>query len=189
MHPTCLNGKACGHNDPLCLISLLLCFSSGLFLGVPKKEGGRKTIAVTAHAASRLHAPEGRRRALTSTIQTRSTVNTGTLHRTAALHGKCPVSVINRKEVGDSRLSPGVSAGRSETAPGFSTVTHSAGDTISARDTIPQGIPLRRGLHCIGYCSPLLYSASEEAAAGAGYKTRVAFVIIRKGYHRIGCRL
>ena len=140
MHPTCLNGKACGHNDPLCLISLLLCFSSGLFLGVPKKEGGRKTIAVTAHAASRLHAPEGRRRALTSTIQTRSTVNTGTLHRTAALHGKCPVSVINRKEVGDSRLSPGVSAGRSETAPGISTVTRSAKDII------------RKGVHCIGWC-------------------------------------
>ena len=107
MHPTCLNGKACGHNDPLCLISLPLCFSAGLFLGVPQKEGGRKTIAVTAHAASRLHAPEGRRRVLTSTIQTRSTVNPGTPHRRAALLTDTSVPVVRRKEVADSRLSPG----------------------------------------------------------------------------------
>ena len=107
MHPTCLNGKACGHNDPLCLISLPLCFSAGLFLGVPKKEDGRKTIAVTAHAASRLHAPEGRRRVLTSTIQTRSTVNPGTPHRRAALLTDTSVPVVRRKEVADSRLSPG----------------------------------------------------------------------------------
>lgn len=107
MHPTCLNGKACGHNDPLCLISLPLCFSAGLFLGVPQKETGRKTIAVTAHAASRLHAPEGRRRVLTSTIQTRSTVNPGTPHRRAALLTDTSVPVVRRKEVADSRLSPG----------------------------------------------------------------------------------
>ena len=73
----------------------------------PKKEGGRKTIAATAHAASRLHAPEGRRRALTSTMQARSTVNTGTPHRTAALLTDTSVSVVRRKEVADSRLSPG----------------------------------------------------------------------------------
>ena len=145
--------------------------------GRPRRTQHHVSTAAEACAAS------------SSNGQTHSIINTGTPHRMAALHGKQPVPVVRRKEVADSRLSPGVSAGRSETAPGFSTVTHSAGDTISARDTIPQGIPLRRGLHCIGYCSPLLYSASEEAAAGAGYKTRVAFVIIRKGYHRIGCRL
>ena len=73
----------------------------------PKKEGGRKTIAVTAHAASRLHAPEGRRRVLTSTIQTRSTVNPGTPHRRAALLANTSVPIVSRKEVADSRLSPG----------------------------------------------------------------------------------
>ena len=73
----------------------------------PKKEGGRKTIAVTVHAASRLHAPEGRRRVLTSTIQTRSTVNPGTPHRRAALLADTSVPIVSRKEVADSRLSPG----------------------------------------------------------------------------------
>ena len=77
----------------------------------PKKEGGRKTIAVTAHAASRLHAPEGRRRVLTSTIQTRSTVNPGTPHRRAALLANTSVPIVSRKEVADSRLSPGTNAG------------------------------------------------------------------------------
>ena len=104
----------------------------------PKKEGGRKTIAVTAHAASRQHAPEGRRRVLTSTIQTRSTVNPGTPHRRAALLANTSVPIVSRKEVADSRLSPGVSAGRSETAPGITAVTRSAGDTL------PQGFPPHR---------------------------------------------
>jgi len=36
---------------------------------------------------------------------------------------------------------------------------------------------------------PLLYSASEGAATGAGYKTGVTSAIVRKGVHRIGCRL
>ena len=104
----------------------------------PKKEDGRKTIAVTAHAASRLHAPEGRRRVLTSTIQTCSTVNPGTPHRRAALLANTSVPIVSRKEVADSRLSPGVSAGRSETAPGFSTVTRTAWATV------PQGFPPHR---------------------------------------------
>ena len=92
----------------------------------------------TAHAASRLHAPEGRRRVLTSTIQTRSTVNPGTPHRRAALLTDTSVPVVRRKEVADSRLSPGVSAGRSETALGITAVTRSAGDTL------PQGFPPHR---------------------------------------------
>ena len=104
----------------------------------PKKEGGKKTIAVTAHAASRQHAPEGRRRALTSTMQTRSTVNTGTPHRRAALLTDTSVPIVRRKEVADSRLSPGISAGRSETAPGIETVTRSAWATV------PQGFPPHR---------------------------------------------
>ena len=104
----------------------------------PKKEDGRKTIAVTAHAASRLYAPEGRRRVLTSTIQTCSTVNPGTPHRRAALLANTSVPIVSRKEVADSRLSPGVSAGRSETAPGITAVTRSAGDTL------PQGFPPHR---------------------------------------------
>ena len=99
----------------------------------PKKEGGRKTIAVTAHAASRQHAPEGRRRALTSTMQTRSTVNTGTPHRRAALLANTSVPIVSRKEVADSRLSPGVSAGRSETAPGIAAVTRAARAYIPLR--------------------------------------------------------
>lgn len=52
-------------------------------------------------------------------------------------------------------ISPGVSAGRSETAPGISDVTHSAGEDV------PQGLPPHR------LVLPLLYSASEGAAAGA----------------------
>ena len=99
----------------------------------PKKEGGRKTIAVTAHAASRLHAPEGRQRALTSITQTRSTVNPGTPHRRAALLTDTSVPVVRRKEVADSRLSPGVSAGRSETAPGIAAITRAARAYIPLR--------------------------------------------------------
>ncbi|WP_455613617.1 hypothetical protein [Bacteroides congonensis] len=49
----------------------------------------------------------------------------------AALLTDTSVSVVRRKEVADSRLSPGVSAGRSETAPGFSTVTRSARATTA----------------------------------------------------------
>ncbi|WP_455972735.1 hypothetical protein [Bacteroides congonensis] len=112
----------------------------------PKKEGGRKTITATAHAASRQHAPEGRRRALTSTIQTRSTVNTGTPHCTAALLTDTSVSVVRRKEVADSRLSPGVSAGRSETAPGIETVTR------AERAIVPHGLPPHRLSLVVRFC-------------------------------------
>ncbi|MCI9519512.1 hypothetical protein [Bacteroides xylanisolvens] len=75
---------------------------------------------------------------LTSTIQTHSTVNPGTPHRRAALLANTSVPIVSRKEVADSRLSPGVSAGRSETAPGITAVTRSAGDTL------PQGFPPHR---------------------------------------------
>ena len=62
-------------------------------------------------------------------------------------------------------LSPGVSAGRSETAPGISAVAHATGEDV------PQGLPPHR------LVLPLLYSASEGAATGAGYKTVVTSVI------------
>nr|WP_044657135.1 hypothetical protein [Bacteroides acidifaciens] len=87
------------------------------------------------------------------------------------------VPIVRRKKVADSRLSPGVSAGRSETAPGIAAVTRSAWATV------PQGYTSHRVL------LPLLYSASEGAATGAEYKTGVASAIVRKGFHRIGCRL
>ena len=47
----------------------------------PKKEGGRKTIAVMAQQRHVPHAPVGRRRALSSSSQTRSIVNTGSTRR------------------------------------------------------------------------------------------------------------
>ena len=125
----------------------------------PKKEGGRKTIAVTAHAASRLHAPEGRRRALTSITQTRSTVNPGTPHRRAALLANTSVPIVSRKEVADSRLSPGVSAGRSETAPGITAVTRSAGDTL------PQGFPPHRLSLVVRLCRGVSGSRSRMRQA------------------------
>ena len=127
----------------------------------PKKEGGRKTMTATAQAVSRQHAPEGRRRVLTSTIQTRSTVNPGTPHRRAALLANTSVPIVSRKEVADSRLSPGVSAGRSETAPGISTDPPSRKGKHSARENVPQGLPPHR------LVLPLLYSASKGAAAEA----------------------
>ncbi|WP_390600823.1 hypothetical protein [Bacteroides sp. f07] len=58
----------------------------------------------------------------------------------AALLANTSVPIVRRKEVADSRLSPGVSAGRSETAPGIVAVTRSAKDII------------RKGVHCIGWC-------------------------------------
>ena len=61
MHPTCLNGKACGHNDPLCLISLPLCFSAGLFLGVPQK--GRRKENNCCHGARSITSARARRTA------------------------------------------------------------------------------------------------------------------------------
>ena len=125
----------------------------------PKKEGGRKTIAVTAHAASRLHAPEGRRRALTSITQTRSTVNPGTPHRRAALLANTSVPIVSRKEVADSRLSPGVSAGRSETAPGITAVTR------TARATVPQGFPPHRLSLVVRLCRGVSGSRSRMRQA------------------------
>ena len=125
----------------------------------PKKEDGRKTIAVTAHAASRLHAPEGRRRVLTSTIQTHSTVNPGTPHRRAALLANTSVPIVSRKEVADSRHSPGVSAGRSETAPGITAVTRSAGDTL------PQGFPPHRLSLVVRLCRGVSGSRSRMRQA------------------------
>lgn len=96
--------------------------------GRPRRTQHHVSTAAEACAAS------------SSNGQTRSIINMGTPHRMAALHGKQPVPVVRRKEVADSRLSPGVSAGRSETAPGISTVTRSAKDII------------RKGVHCIGWC-------------------------------------
>ena len=81
----------------------------------------------------------------------------------AALLTDTSVPIVRRKEVADSRLSPGVSAGRSETAPGFSTVTRSAWATV------PHGYTSHRVL------LPLLYSASEGAATGAEYIRRCNF--------------
>ena len=121
----------------------------------PKKEDGRKTIAVAAHAASRLHAPEGRRRVLTSTIQTHSTVNPGTPHRRAALLANTSVPIVSRKEVADSR----VSAGRSETAPGITAVTRSAGDTL------PQGFPPHRLSLVVRLCRGVSGSRSRMRQA------------------------
>ena len=43
------------------------------------------------------------------------------------------VPIVRRKKVADSRLSPGVSAGRSETAPGIAAVTRAARDYIPLR--------------------------------------------------------
>ena len=177
MHPPCLNGKACGHNDPLCLISLPLCFSAGLFLGVPQK--GRRKENNCYHGARRHHVCTAAKAfdASSSNEQTRSISNTGTPHHMAALLTDTSVPIVRRKEVADFCLSPGVSAGRSETAPGISTVTRPAGATV------PQGYTSHRVL------LPLLYSASEGAATGAEYKTGVTSAIVRRGYHRIGCRL
>ena len=104
----------------------------------PKKEDGRKTIAVTAHAASRLYAPEGRRRVLTSTIQTRSTVNPGTPHRRAALLTDTSVPIVSRKEVADSRLSPGSKCRAERNRTGHHSCHPSAGATV------PQGFPPHR---------------------------------------------
>ena len=125
----------------------------------PKKEDGRQTITATAHAASRQHAPEGRRRVLTSTIQTCSTVNPGTPHRRAALLANTSVPIVSRKEVADSRLSPGVSAGRSETAPGITAVTRSAGDTL------PQGFPPHRLSLVVRLCRGVSGSRSRMRQA------------------------
>ena len=138
MHPTCLNGKACGHNDPLCLISLPLCFSAGLFLGVPQK--GRRKENNCYHGARRHHVCTAAKAfdASSSNEQTRSISNTGTPHHMAALLTDTSVPIVRRKEVADFCLSPGVSAGRSETAPGISTVTRSAWATV------PQGFPPHR---------------------------------------------
>ena len=49
----------------------------------------------------------------------------------AALPADTSVPIVRRKEVADSRLSPGVSAGRSETAPGIATVTRAAWATTA----------------------------------------------------------
>ena len=111
----------------------------------PKKEGGRKTMTATAHAASRQHAPEGRRRVLTSTIQICSIVNTGTPHRRAEPHCKHYPSYSQVKRGCGLSLSPGVSAGRSETAPGIST------DTPSRKGKHSEGKAFRKGSHRIGW--------------------------------------
>ncbi|MEQ2888064.1 hypothetical protein AAAY03_03555 [Bacteroides ovatus] len=66
---------------------------------------------------------------LTSNKQTRSIGNIGRPRRTAARLINKPVPIVRRKEVADSRLSPGVSAGRSETAPGIAVVPPHAGVT------------------------------------------------------------
>ena len=132
----------------------------------PKKEGGRKTIAVTAHAASRLHAPEGRRRVLTSTIQTRSTVNPGTPHRRAALLTDTSVPIVSRKEVADSRLSPGSKCRAERNRTGHRNCHPCRMGKVFRRGYHPQGwSPHRLGL-------PLLYPASEGAAAEAGDSRR-----------------
>lgn len=112
----------------------------------PKKEGGRKTIAVTVHAASRLHAPEGRRRVLTSTIQTRSTVNPGTPHRRAALLANTSVPIVSRKEVADSRLSPGSKCRAERNRTGHRNCHPCRKGLHSAKDII------RNGAHRIGCC-------------------------------------
>ncbi|MCE8752128.1 MULTISPECIES: hypothetical protein [Bacteroides] len=72
-----------------------------------------------------------------------------------ATFGLTPRSYSQTKGGSGLSLSPGVSAGRSETAPGISAVAHSTGEDV------PQGLPPHR------LVLPLLYSASEGAAAGA----------------------
>ena len=136
MHPTCLNGKACGHNDPLCLISLPLCFSAGLFLGVPQK--GRRKENNCCHGAHSITSARARR---------------------AALLANTSVPIVSRKEVADSRHSPGVSAGRSETAPGITAVTRSAGDTL------PQGFPPHRLSLVVRLCRGVSGSRSRMRQA------------------------
>ncbi|MDB0688182.1 hypothetical protein [Bacteroides xylanisolvens] len=96
---------------------------------------------------------------LTSTIQTHSTVNPGTPHRRAALLANTSVPIVSRKEVADSRLSPGVSAGRSETAPGITAVTRSAGDTL------PQGFPPHRLSLVVRLCRGVSGSRSRMRQA------------------------
>ena len=79
--------------------------------------------------------------------------------------------MVRRKEVADSRLSPGSKCRAGETAPGIATVTRAAWGKYSAgaitrRGGHPQGCPPHR------LVLPLLYPASEEAAAGAGDSRR-----------------
>ena len=109
-------------------------------------EDHQKNRKTTAQAASRLHAPEGRRRVLTSTIQICSIVNTGTPHRMAEPHYRHYPSCFQMKGGCGLSLSPGVSAGRSETAPGISTDTPSRKGKRSAR-----GEAFRKGSHRIGW--------------------------------------
>lgn len=125
----------------------------------PKKEGGRKTIAVTAHAASRLHAPEGRRRVLTSTIQTRSTVNPGTPHRRAALLANTSVPIVSRKEVADSRLSPGSKCRAERNRTGH----HSCHPF--RRGYLPQGFPPHRLSLVVRLCRGVSGSRSRMRQA------------------------
>ena len=84
---------------------------------------------------------------LTSTIQICSIVNTGTPHRMAEPHCKHYPSCFQVKRGCGLSLSPGVSAGRSETAPGISTDTPSRRGKRSAR-----GEAFRKGSHRIGWC-------------------------------------
>ena len=91
--------------------------------------------------------------------QTHSTVNPGTPHRRAALLANTSVPIVSRKEVADSRLSPGVSAGRSETAPGITAVTRSAGDTL------PQGFPPHRLSLVVRLCRGVSGSRSRMRQA------------------------
>ena len=115
--------------------------------GRPRRTQHHVSTAAEACAAS------------SSNGQTRSIINTGTPHRMAALHGKQPVPVVRRKEVADSRLSPGVSAGRSETAPGITAVTRSAGDTL------PQGFPPHRLSLVVRLCRGVSGSRSRMRQA------------------------
>ncbi len=162
MHPTCLNGKV-WENYPLCLISLPLCFLP-VSLGVPQKrkaEGKQLLSRRTQHHVC-TRPKDGE--ALTSTIQTRSTVNPGTPHRRAALLANTSVPIVSRKEVADSRLSPGVSAGRSETAPGITAVTRSAGDTL------PQGFPPHRLSLVVRLCRGVKRKPEPYASGGSNFR-------------------
>ena len=61
MHPTCLNGKACGHNDPLCSNIATPLFFCRFLSGRPPK--GRRKENNCCHGARSITSARARRTA------------------------------------------------------------------------------------------------------------------------------